>query len=363
MMENRYKRQTVLKDFGPEKQDLLKRGRALVVGAGGLGIPVLQYLTAMGVGTLGIAEQDEVELSNLQRQVFYGEGDVGKPKLQVACEKLRGLNSDTLVKGHDTFLTKANALEIISGYDLVVDASDNFATRYLINDACVILNKPFVSGAIHGLEGQLSVFNFEGGPTYRCLFPSPPKQEEIGDCNANGVLGVIPGIIGTLQAMEAVKVLTRMPGVLKGVLLLYDGIGQNIRHIRFPVVAENKTRTVLEPEYEQPFCQPVLTVEVDQLKAELRKDPGKICLIDVRTREEFLLDGLPDALNIPLEALGSSLGSIPGEKPLYFVCRSGTRSRDAIRILNDHFQNTPMYSINGGMEAWNRCYGEVGKIR
>jgi adenylyltransferase/sulfurtransferase len=361
MKNDRYIRQTTLKGFGPEKQEMLRGSSVLVVGVGGLGIPVLQYLNAMGIGTLGMVEQDIIEVSNLQRQVLFGEPDMGKPKLQVAYDRLKAMNSETELLCHDTFLTRSNALGILRGYDLIVDASDNFATRYLVNDACVMLEKPFVSGAIHGFEGQVSVFNYEDGPTYRCLFPTPPVQGIVEDCNINGVLGVIPGIVGTMQALETVKVLTRMTGVLKGVLLLYDGLDQKIRHIKFGTVPENKVRKALEDHYEQPLCDPVPTVEVRTLKNELSVNRGNIHLIDVRTSEEFSADGLAEAVNIPLEELTKDHPGLSGGRALYFVCRSGARSADAIRKLRLYLKDTPMFSVEGGMDAWQQQFGLIRK--
>ena len=183
-MENRYDRQIRLKEFGPEAQRKLSEARVLVVGAGGLGLPVLQYLNSMGVGTIGIAEQDIIECSNLHRQPMYTNSDVGRPKIEVAVNVLSRQNPETTIIAHDVFLVRDNALDIIESYDIIVDASDNFATRYLVNDSCVILKKPFVYGALHGFEGQLSVFNYNEGPTYRCIFPKMPEPSEVPDCNA-----------------------------------------------------------------------------------------------------------------------------------------------------------------------------------
>ncbi|MEX0362268.1 MAG: ThiF family adenylyltransferase, partial [Allomuricauda sp.] len=232
-MDFRYDRQTRLKGFGPNGQHKLAKAKVLVVGLGGLGLPVVQYLNAMGVGTLGLMDQDVVELHNLQRQVLYTEKNLGQSKLEVAHEKLQAQNSQTIFELYDTFLTKENALGIISDYDAVIDATDNFPTRYLINDACVILNKPFVYGALHGFEGHVSVFNHQGGPTYRCLYPNMPTAEEVPDCNDNGVLGVIPGVIGTLQALEAVKLVADIGEVLSGKLLIYDGLSQQMSKFNF----------------------------------------------------------------------------------------------------------------------------------
>jgi len=360
MKEHRYIRQTVLKDFGPEKQQMLSKAKVLVVGVGGLGIPVLQYLSAMGVGFIGMVEQDIVELSNLQRQVIYGEEDLGKQKIQVAFDNLKRLNSDINLKAHDTFLTRGNALDILAKYDLIVDASDNFATRYLINDACVILNKPFVSGAIHGFEGQLSVFNFKDGPTYRCLFPFMPEQGNIPDCNENGVLGVVPGIIGTLQALEAVKVITETGDIMSGVLLLYNGLDQSVRKINFPTVLKNKQRKHLEPAYESMICKIEEQVSVHSLY-ELLNDSVPLCIIDVRTVEECTQESIEGALLVPLEEITDYFeAKNPAGDPIYFICQSGIRSQKAIQLLKPKFPKTPMFSVIGGMKAWLQQVSTTG---
>ena len=239
MKEPRYLRQTSLNEFGMEGQRKLSEAAVLVIGAGGLGLPVLQYLNAMGIGTLGIVEQDTIELSNLQRQPLYGEHDIGAPKLKITLQKLKVQNSETKLIGFDTYLVRDNALDIISNFDLVIDASDNFPTRYLINDACVLLDKPFIYGALHGFEGQVSVFNYQEGPTYRCLFPKMPSDQETPNCNDNGVLGIIPGIIGNLQALEAIKIIAGVGEVLSGKLLLFNGLNNTTIQINFPVVPEN----------------------------------------------------------------------------------------------------------------------------
>jgi adenylyltransferase/sulfurtransferase len=351
MKKERYIRQTTLKDFGPEKQQLLSKAKVLVVGVGGLGIPVLQYLCAMGVGTLGLVEQDIIELSNLQRQVLYGEEDLGKQKIQVAFDKLKRLNSETNIKGHDTFLTRGNALHILHDYDLIIDASDNFATRYLINDACVILDKPFVSGAIHGFEGQVSVFNYQDGPTYRCLFPSAPEQGSIPDCNENGVLGVIPGIIGTLQALEAVKVITQTGEIMSGILMLYNGLDQSIRKIKFPTVSKNKQRKKLETAYEAILCEMEELVSVHSLNEQMNQK-ACISIIDVRTTAEYAQEAIEGSRNVPLNEILDYFTKTPVEHPTYFICQSGLRSQQAIQFLKHKFPNAPMYSVIGGMTAW-----------
>ena len=348
----RYTRQTILKDFGPAGQQKLSEARVLVIGAGGLGVPVLTYLNAMGVGTLGVVENDLVSLSNLHRQVLYGTGDVGRPKLGTALGRLRAQNPDTRLVGHETFLTPENAVDLIASYDLVVDASDNFPTRYLVNDACVILKKPFVYGALHGYEGQVSVFNHKGGPTYRCLFPAMPGPDEVPNCDEHGVLGIIPGIIGNLQALEAVKVLTGTGTVLSGTLLLFNGLDQSYQKVRFGPVPGNLERTRLEEDYgwEDP-CEvlPAITAASLLEKIENRED---VQLIDVRTPEEFEEYHLPQSLNIPLDILPGNTQRIDLGKPVYLLCQSGQRSATALRLLRKKHGEASLFNVLGGIEEF-----------
>ncbi len=362
MNTERYIRQTSLKDFGVAGQQALSKSSVLVVGVGGLGIPVLQYLNAMGVGTLGMVEQDLIELSNLQRQVLFSEEDLGKQKLQVAYDKLRAMNSGTILKTHDSFLTRDNALEIIASYDVVVDASDNFATRYLVNDACVILKKPFVYGALHGFEGHLSVFNYKGGPTYRCLFPEPPNNTSIPDCNENGVLGVIPGIVGSLQALEVVKILANIGEVMYGKLLIYNGLNQSFHKINFPVIPQNLKRSSLEKSYEIPSCTSLKQISAASFK-KVMKGTDSWQLIDVRNTEEFNQDPdpIPQATNIPLSELETHTDQIKPNHILYFVCQTGIRSLTAISLLGSQFPENEMYSIIGGMDHWRTTLQKASK--
>lgn len=347
-MESRYLRQTNLKDFGPEGQAKLLSAKILVVGLGGLGVPVLQYLNAMGVGTLGLMDQDVVELTNLQRQVLYTEEDLGKLKLTVVHEKLKAQNSATHFKLHDSFLTKENALEIIEVYDLVVDATDNFPTRYLINDACVLLKKPFVYGALHGFEGQVSVFNHENGPTYRCLYPKMPAPEEIPNCNENGVLGVIPGIIGTLQALEAVKLLTGIGEVLSGKLMIYNGLTQYVNKIGFTTNLENKKLERLQDFYEPVECEVLPTISAEDFQ--LSRTSGKpYQLIDVRTPGEFDENHLEEAQNIPLDQLDTFKLSDFDAETFYVICQSGKRSALALTQLKALYPQKQFYHVLGGM--------------
>ncbi|WP_394748803.1 ThiF family adenylyltransferase [Spongiimicrobium salis] len=358
MSDYRYIRQTTLKEFGPEAQEKLANSSVLVVGVGGLGIPVLQYLNAMGVGTLGMVEQDIVDLSNLQRQVLYTEDNIGQSKLEVALEKLQAQNSLTSFKTYSTFLTRDNALEIIKDYDLVVDASDNFPTRYLVNDACVLLNKPFVYGALHSFEGQVSVFNYKGGPTYRCLFPKMPSSEEIPNCNENGVLGVIPGIVGNFQALEAVKVLAGVGEVLSGKLLLYSGLTQAMQKINFKRHSDYAKVTTLQQSYDTLYCGIEASVSTEHL-LKLLKAKTTFQLIDVRTPEEFGQQHLDQAFNIPLDELSQRWNEIDPTQDTYLICQSGKRSQMALEQLQTKFKEATFFNVTGGINQYNRTIAQT----
>lgn len=347
-MENRYIRQTQLKDFGPEGQQKLASAKVLVVGLGGLGLPALQYLNAMGVGTLGLMDQDVVELHNLQRQTLYTEKDLGRLKLEVTHEKLGAQNSGTQFILHDTFLTKDNALEVIRSYDLVLDATDNFPTRYLINDACVILEKPFVYGALHSFEGHVSVFNYNNGPTYRCLYPDMPSPQEVPNCNENGILGVVPGIIGSLQALEVVKVLTGIGEVLSGKLLLFDGLSQQFTKIGFKAKPENHKIEKLQDQYESLDCGVVPTISPEEFQI-LLESQQSILVLDVRTPEEFIGQHLNESINIPLGQLESASEYIDNVEEVYVICQSGKRSEQAIQELEPIYPTKRFYNVLGGM--------------
>ena len=351
MDPNRYIRQTALKEFGPQAQKKLLKSRVLVVGAGGLGVPVLQYLNSMGVGTLGVVEQDVVSISNLHRQVLYTERDLGKPKLEVAFKKLKAQNSATRLRGYDTFLMASNALDIIKDYDIVIDASDNFPTRYLINDACVILNKPFVYGGLQGFEGQVSVFNYKGGPTYRCLFPNMPTIDEIPNCNINGVLGVLPGIIGNLQALETVKMITGIGEVLIGKLLLFNALDQSIQKINFSLKEESLNITGLNNSYGIVSASPFAEITVDKLN-DLIKSQGTVQIIDVRTQEEFDAYKIPNSVHIPLHELKDRYDDIDLKQPIYLICQSGKRSALALEQLKNQFSEIALYSVRGGINTY-----------
>lgn len=351
MSEDRYIRHTTLKGFGPIGQQRLSDASVLVVGLGGLGIPLAQYLNAMGVGTLGLVERDLVELSNLQRQVLYTEEDLGRPKLEVVNDFLSRQNSNTKLITHNTFLNRDNALDILAGYDLIVDATDNFPGRYLINDACVILGKPFVYGALQGYEGQVSVFNYQGGPTYRCLFPQMPRPTEIPDCNKNGVLGILPGIVGNLQALEVVKVIAGLPGILAGKLLIYDGLNQSLQKISFPLKEDNLGIRVLQDSYGEAGCDILQEVDANSLHKLLESDAG-IQIVDVRTPEEFESYHLPGSRNIPLSELAKHRNAIDGRSAVYFVCSSGKRSLAAQQWFQEQLPDVRTFNLKDGLQSY-----------
>ena len=336
---NRYSRHLLLPEIGLAGQQRLKAARVLVVGCGGLGCPVLQYLAAAGVGTLGLLDFDTVDDSNLQRQVLYATADVGRPKAVVAAEKLAAQNPFIALQTHHLLLSKGNALTLFAGYDLVVDCSDNFATRYLVNDACVILARPLVFGAIFKFEGQVSVFNYQNGPTYRCLYPEPPAPGEAPSCAEIGVLGVLPGLVGTMQAAEALKIILEIGEVLSGRLLLVDALGMRFQTVRFRAVPANQQRTELAADYAA-FCgeaplaaAPARAPEIsaDELKA-WQQSGRPLLLLDVREPHEHARRSIGGRL-LPLGQLGDNLPSIAADVPIVVHCASGVRSQKAAQLL------------------------------
>lgn len=363
---SRYGRQITLPEIGSEGQGKLRSASVLVVGAGGLGCPALLYLAATGIGKIGIVDGDRVELSNLHRQVLYSEEDVGELKSEIASRKLKNRNSDVKVTSHNFWLSNDNVMETLAGYDIVIDGTDNFPTRYLINDACIFMEKPFVYGSVYRFEGQLSLFNYaqhdgERGPNYRDLFPETPPAELVPDCSEAGVMGVLPGIIGTMQANEVIKWITGMDGLLSGKLLIYDAVqceSQVIsipKRIDNPVTGENPSLTRLI-DYEQ-FCNPVKSDGVNEISTKELKNWIKagtdFRLIDVRQPEEFEISNLGGEL-IPLEQIDHFAEGIRTDQPVVFYCRTGRRSSEAIRKLNTHEKFNNLYNLKGGMESWKR---------
>ncbi|MDG2170269.1 MAG: molybdopterin-synthase adenylyltransferase MoeB [Opitutales bacterium] len=354
-----YQRHLSLPQFGEEAQLKLKNSRVLVVGAGGLGCPVLQYLAAAGVGTLGVIDFDTVDLSNLQRQILFTEEDVGKSKAEVAAKRLRAMNSCIEVVTIPERLTAQNALALFSDYDLIVDGSDNFTTRYLVNDACVLADKPLIYGAIYTFQGQVSVFNYKGGPTYRCLFPDPPDPKDTPNCSEIGVIGVLPGLIGTLQASEAIKVLTGVGEPLSGALLLLDVLSmkqQTVRFQRVPEAAHVNELKEIEFSCElEPVNEDREEIDVQELKTWM-SEGRDFQLLDVREGWERAMAKI-DSLHIPMSELlapGSDLIShgLQQDKLLVIYCASGGRSLMATRELRARGNVSTILSLQGGIGAW-----------
>lgn len=367
-----YSRHLSIPEFGMEGQKKLKAAKVLAVGTGGLGAPMLQYLAAAGVGTIGIVDFDTVEASNLHRQILFGVSDVGRPKVQVAKERLQEINPHININVHETRLTSDNALEIIKDYDIVADGTDNFPTRYLINDATVMLDKPNVHGSIFQFEGQLSVFNYvdnEGnrGPNYRDLFPEPPPPGLVPSCAEAGVLGVLPGIIGCLQASEVIKIITGIGDPLAGQLFLFDAQDFSTRKVKIsknednPLTGKNPTVTELI-DYEA-FCgipsangqeekeSDVPEVSVTEYKSWL--DSGEdVQLIDVREPHEVEIAEIGGEL-IPLKTVLDNADKISRDKKVVVHCRSGQRSADAIKQLQEKYGFDNLYNLKGGILAWS----------
>lgn len=356
-MNTRYLRQIQLSNFGPEAQQKLANASVLVVGAGGLGVPVLQYLTAMGVGKIGIVDGDIISISNLQRQVLYFENEVGKAKVNVAAEKLSAQNPLVHIEVYPEMLAPVNALEILKDYDVIVDATDNFSARYLINDACVMLKKPFVYGAIQAFEGQVSVFNYQNGPTYRCLFPEPPAANEIPDCNTNGVLGVVPGIIGTYQALEVVKIITGIGTTLSGILQVHDFLSNENFQVKLKANPANKNITQLQKNYVEISCNISVSLSVDEL-VNWYASGKDFTLVDIREPHEFEDSHLENARLIPVTRLVHQPENLDKSKPVLVVCQKGLRSQKAVEQIKKVHPAINILSLEGGMDSWLQKAGE-----
>jgi adenylyltransferase/sulfurtransferase len=365
----RYSRHLVLPEVGLEGQRAIKAAKVLCIGAGGLGSPVSMYLAAAGVGTLGIVDYDVVDVSNLQRQILHMTRDVGRPKIESARERLQGINPEIRVDTHASALSSANALDLVSRYDIVVDGSDNFPTRYLVNDACVLMRRPYVYGSIFRFEGQASVFAAAGGPCYRCLYPEPPPPGLVPSCAEGGVLGVVPGVIGTIQATEALKLILNVGETLVGRILILDALGMRFREIRLkrdpecPVCGDHPTIRSLQ-DYEQ-FCGTTIPGQAtgtfgaaeprdfDVAPEDLQRALGEgrpPLLLDVREPMEFQLTRLPGALLIPLGDLGERLGDLDGTRDIVVYCHHGIRSVQATHLLRA--AGFRARNLKGGITAW-----------
>jgi adenylyltransferase/sulfurtransferase len=363
----RYSRHLIVPEVGMEGQLKLKAAKVLLVGTGGLGAPLGLYLAATGIGRIGLVDFDVVDFTNLQRQVIHFTKDVGRPKIDSAAEKMQAINPNVEIVKHEVALSSENAMEILKGYDLVVDGTDNFPTRYLVNDACVLLGKPNVYGSIFRFEGQAAVFAYPGGPCYRCLYPEPPPPGLVPSCAEGGVLGILPGTIGLIQATEAVKLILGIGEPLVGRLLLYDALGMHFRELRLrknpecPICGDHRTITKLIDYYQ--FCgvpqQPpkeeskVTDDEIEVTEVKEKLDRGdKFVLIDVREPHEYQICNIPAAKLIPLGEVGKRLGELDPEADIVIHCKSGMRSARACGILKaagfKHVRN-----MKGGILAWS----------
>jgi len=350
----RYARHLVLPEIGEKGQLKLKSASVLVIGAGGLGSPVSIYLAAAGVGRIGLADFDNVDVTNLHRQILYGTSDVGAPKLNAASERLHDLNPEINIETHNTAINSENALDIFRAYDVIVDGTDNFPTRYLVNDACVLTGKPNVYGSIFRFDGQASVFYAREGPCYRCLYPEPPPPNLVPSCAEGGVLGVLPGVIGTIQATETIKLITGVGEPLIGRLLLFDALRMEFRRLRLrkdpncAVCGERPTIAQLI-DYEG-FCNPAETGEITP--AQLAKMSDAL-LIDVREQHEFKQGHLQGAWLIPLGQLERHMDAIPRDRDLVLYCRSGSRSAHALEMMRGAGFHRAKH-LKGGYLAWQR---------
>lgn len=360
----RYERQIALKDFGTEAQDKLFNAKILVIGAGGLGCPVLQYLAAAGVGTIGIVDFDVVEITNLQRQTLYTMQDIGKSKATAATEKLKLFNPDIQFSAYQTKLDTGNALEIIGEYDLVIDGSDNFATRYLLNDACVLLHKPLIYGAVLRYEGQVGVFNMQVkdstySSNYRDLFPVPPKPGMAPSCNEAGVLGILPSIIGSLQAAEAIKIITGIGEPLCNKILSCNVLDNSFYEFTLSPSVNPAAHIPASKEafknfdYEW-FCDsgdPINKItpeEFDNLRAS-----EQLTIIDVREENELPSVSEFSLIQIPLSRFKEAVHEIPIKNKIVVFCQSGKRSATAVTILREKIPEAVAYSLEGGIAGWN----------
>ena len=350
----RYSRHLILPEVAKEGQEKLKASRVLVVGAGGLGCPLLMYLAAAGVGHLGIIDFDVVDESNLQRQVIYGTSDVGKSKVEVAKARLLELNPTIQVTTYQEPLTSDNALALFEQYDIVADGTDNFATRYLVNDACVLTGKPNVYGSIFRFEGQVTVFNYQNGPNYRCLYKEPPPPGLVPSCAEGGVLGVLPGVIATLQATEVLKIILGIGNVASGKLLTYDALRLSFRELMVKKRYDYEIKGLID--YEE-FCgvkkvseKEVKEITVHELKQKLDVNEA-FDLIDVREEHEYDICNLEGSTLIPLGTLEDTLPSLDKDKAYVVHCKLGGRSAKAVDLMqNKGFKN--VLNLAGGINEW-----------
>ncbi|HEX3683721.1 MAG TPA: molybdopterin-synthase adenylyltransferase MoeB [Bryobacteraceae bacterium] len=361
----RYSRHLILPEVGMQGQLKLKQAKVVLIGAGGLGAPLGLYLAAAGIGRIGIVDFDVVDASNLQRQVIHGTRDLGRKKLDSAADRMRDINPNVAIDKFDTGLSSENALQILKDYDLVIDGTDNFPTRYLVNDACVLLKKPNVYGSIFRFEGQATVFAYQDGPCYRCLYPEPPPPGLVPSCAEGGVLGILPGLIGLIQATEAVKIILGAGETLKNRLLLYDALGMRFRELKLrrdrncPVCGDHPTVTKLI-DYQE-FCgiQPMSSqaapaegaIDVTEVKQKLDRGDDFV-LLDVREPHEYQIARIPGARLIPLGELPKHLTELDPAADIAVHCKTGGRSQKAVDLLKQNgFQH--VRNVTGGITAWS----------
>ena len=363
----RYSRHLIMPEVGMDGQLKLKKASVLLVGAGGLGAPLALYLAAAGVGRIGLVDFDVVDFTNLQRQVIHGTKDVGKKKLDSAFETMADINPYVKLDRHETALSSENAMEIFKDYDIIVDGTDNFPTRYLVNDACVILNKPNVYGSIFRFEGQATVFAYEGGPCYRCLYPEPPPPGLVPSCAEGGVLGILPGTIGLIQATETVKLILGIGQPLVGRLLLYDALGMKFRELKLrknpecPVCGDHRTVTKLidyvefcgVPHQEAPPEPAAASGDIEPTEVKVMLDRGdKFTLVDVREPHEFQICRIPGSVLIPLGELQKRLAELDPNSEIVAHCKSGARSGKAVDFLKQQGYKKAR-NMKGGILAWS----------
>ncbi len=367
----RYSRHVLLEEIGVSGQETLKNARALVIGAGGLGSPVAMYLSAAGVGALGIADFDTVELHNLQRQLLHGTDDVGAAKTQSARERIQSINPHVSVTLHESGITPDNAVNLFSDYDIIVDGSDNFSTRYLNNDAAYFARKPLVYGSIFKFEGQVSLFNAtDDAPCYRCLFPEPPPAGSVPNCGEAGVLGALCGIIGSMQALETIKALLGIGDSLAGSLLVLDTLSMRTRNLKIkkdpkcPICGANPTITSISSDRYQDTCDvdaetpPAMAdtdypIEVDVREAKQYLDSGNARLVDVREPYELDICRVDPSTPIPMNSIPNHLDAIPKSGPLLVMCHHGSRSMHVTQYLRQNgFDNA--INVAGGIDAWSQ---------
>lgn len=361
----RYSRHLIIPDIAMDGQRRMKNAKVLCIGAGGLGSPVAMYLAAAGVGTLGLVDYDVVDETNLQRQIMHGQSDVGRKKLDSAEDSIKEINPFVNVIKHETFVTSENALDLFRGYDLIIDGSDNFPTRYLVNDACILLSKPNVYGSIFRFEGQATVFGMPDGPCYRCLYPEPPPPGLVPSCAEGGVLGVLPGIVGSIQAMETIKLILGRGDNLVGRLLLFDALGMKFRELKLrknpncPMCGTHRTINKLIDYYQ--FCgvrgeeAPGPTVQVPEItprELKARLDSGDdLFILDVREPHEYQICNLKGHL-LPLGELTRRVHELDSSREIVAHCRSGKRSAEAVDFLRKAgFRK--ILNLKGGILAWS----------